>query len=406
MSSSGIRVNCRKVSAMVLCCILVHSPGFGLPAAPQEQKPLPEQVAEAAIQAEIRSYLEKFANQHPPVSGMKGFGSSAMFGVQLLLAADSYAHARNDKERFAAVQQGAAAYIAYAYAATPAVGLAVTAVILVSQIIQSGIASSYAESILSIYKDIMASEMRLADLKQRLGTAEALRFMALLDDTQKIVSSLRDVDQQISLNCRKPDDFATLSSCLTLMIQTVTLREQLLHAFDRILQLPDPMLSMLASEQDKKADPAHPGKEVRKRLTQTCKGAQDQLAAVRRAYGSFAAGYKTRAVEMLEREALEEPQTVAALEQVKHQCLVDQTQLSTAAAQLVYKSTLLRSAPASDDLKGAKASEARITDAALSLLENFEQRRLSCPAVESDQDLTALMEILRSRIERLPLHGE
>jgi len=56
---------------------------------------------------------------------------------------------------------------------------------------------------------------------------------------------------------------------------------------------------LLASEQDKKVDPAHPGKEVRKRLTQTCKGTQDQLAAVRMAYGSFAAGYKTQAVEKL-----------------------------------------------------------------------------------------------------------
>jgi len=391
---------------IVLCSILVHSPGLGLAAAPQEQKPLPEQVANAAMQAEIRSYLEKFANQHPPVSGMKGFGSSAMFGVQLLLAADSYAHARNDKERFAAVQQGAAAYIAYAYAATPAVGIAVTVVILVTQIIQSGIASSYAESILAIYKDIMASEMRIAELKQRLGTAEALRFMALLDDTQKIVSSLHDVDQQLSLNCRKPGDFGTLSSCLTMMIQTVTLREQLVHVFNRMLQLPDSMLSLLASEQDKKADPEHPGKEVRKRLMNICKDAEDQLAAVQKAYDAFAAEYKTQALAMLESEALEEPQRVAALAQIRHQCLMDQTQLTTAAAQLVYKSTLLRAALANTKMKDAKDSEAKITDAVFSLLENFEQRRLSCPAVEGDQELSSLMDILRSRIERLPLHGK
>jgi hypothetical protein len=323
-----------------------------------------------------------------------------------LFAADSYMHAHNDKERFAAVQQGAAAYLAYAYAATPAVGVAVTVVVVVTQIIQANIANSYAEAILAIYRDIQESELRIADLKQRMGEAQMLRFVTLLDDTQRIIGNLRDVDKTIQLDCtKKAADFDSLSNCLTLTIQTMTVREQLIHAIERILDSPDSTLALLSSNQDRSGaqQGADAGKEMRKQLEGIAQDTAKQLSQMQESYKTFVQGYTTLAVSLIFDEALAEPQRLEGLAQVRHQCLLDQTKLSHSATQLVFRITQVRSSLALPNPKDVRRQEMQINNDALSLLENFEQRRIACPAVENDADLSSLMDIVRERLKKLPL---
>ena len=142
----------------------------------QEPQPvLHEAVVRAFLEAEAQSWIKTWLNQHPPTEGIQGFGGKAMFVVQLLFAADAYAKADSDKARFHAATQGTAAYLAYAYAATPAVGLIATAVVLVAGIIESSLAGSYAEAMLAIQKDMIATQGRINDLAFRQGVARARR---------------------------------------------------------------------------------------------------------------------------------------------------------------------------------------------------------------------------------------
>ena len=61
-------------------------------------------VGTAFLQAEVNEYIKAYLNRKPPVEGVESFGSSALFAVQLILAADSYLRADNDQQRFAAVR--------------------------------------------------------------------------------------------------------------------------------------------------------------------------------------------------------------------------------------------------------------------------------------------------------------
>jgi len=395
----------RKLIALVLACLLVslplHSPAQQ---SDDDKQRVLEQSGRAFVEAEAKSYIEKFANQHPPVEGMENFGSSAMFALGLLLAADNYLKADTDKQRFHAVEQGAAAYLAYAYAATPAVGLVVTAVVLVTGIIESNVASSYAEAQLAFYKDMQMTQLRINELQQRSNRASATRFIAALEQTQVIVGSLNDVNRALLLDCRKPPgDFSSLSKCLTLMTQALTVREQEIRAINGLLSWPDTMIAILASAEQKKttADSAELAKAVRVKLTGVRDGTAKELADLDKAYEKFASSYRQLAIAMISDEALQDPQRLDAVDQIRQQCLLDDTSLSFSAAELVYQIS-------GERMKAQKKSASSLVNAkttslhATSLLENFEQRRLACPSIAADKDLANLVSIVRERLAGLP----
>jgi hypothetical protein len=401
MTSEGIT---RKLIAMGMTCLMAASPLKSSAQQSDDDKHLLEQSGRALLEAEAKSYIEKFANQHPPVDGMENFGSSAMFAVGLLLAADNYLKADTDKQRFHAVEQGAAAYVAYAYAATPAVGLVVTAVVLVTGIIESNVASSYAEAQLAFYKDMQMTQLRINELQERSNKASATRFIAVITQTQVIVANLSDVNRTLLLNCRKPPgDFSSLSRCLTLMTQALTLREQEINAIDGLLGWPDAMIALLASADQKKAttDSAELAKSVRSKLTSLRNGTAKELADLDKAYDDFAANYQKLAVAMMSDEALQDPQRLDAVDQIRRQCLLDDTSLSFSAAELVYQISAERMRlQASDSKRGVDAKT--ISLHATSLLENFEQRRLACPSIAADKDLASLVSIVRDRLTASP----
>jgi hypothetical protein len=396
----------RKLIALGLACLVVSLPlnSSGQQSDDDKQRVL-EQSGRAFVEAEAKSYIEKFANQHPPIEGMENFGSSAMFAVGLLLAADNYLKADTDKQRFHAVEQGATAYLAYAYAATPAVGLVVTAVVLVTGIIESNVASSYAEAQLAFYKDMQMTQLRINELQQRSNRATAARFIAVLEQTQVIVGSLNDVNRALLLDCRKPpSDFSALSKCLTLMTQALTVREQEIRAVDGLLSWPDTMIALLASAEQKKTttDSAELAKAVRVKLTGVRDGTAKELADLDKAYETFASSYRQLAVAMISDEALQDPQRLDAVDQIRRQCLLDDTSLSFSAAELVYQIS-------GERMRAQKKSANSVVNAktislhATSLLENFEQRRLACPSITADKDLANLVSIVRERLAGLPV---
>lgn len=404
----------RQIVAVGLICLFIGV--LPLDCAGQEgddaKQRILEQSGRAFLEAEAKSYIEKFANQHPPVEGMENFGSSAMFAVSLLLAADNYLKADTDKQRFHAVEQGAAAYVAYSYAATPAVGLVVTAVVLVTGIIESNVGSSYAEAQLAFYKDMQMTQLRINELQQRSNRALVTRFIAVVEQTQVIVVNLNDVNRTLLLDCRKPPaDFASLSKCLTLMTQAVTLREQEITAIDNLLRWPNEMVALLASPEQKNTtkDSAELAKSVRAKLTTVRDGTAKELLDLDKAYEQFTSNYRQLAVAVISDEALQDPQRLDAVDQVRRQCLLDDTSLSFSAAELVYQISAERlRVQANRSMKLLANSPKKGLDAktvsshATSLLENFEQRRLACPSVAADEDLAKLVDIVRDRLAASP----
>jgi hypothetical protein len=392
----------RPPMATVLCVaiLLVSVPtsSFAQENSNQNQAIL-EASARAFVEAEVKNYVERFVNSHPPIEGVQGFGSKALFAAQLLLAANDYLHADSDKKRFRAVEQGAAAYVAYAYAATPAVGLAVTAVVLVSQIIEGAVASSYEEAMLAIYKDMQETQLRINDLKMRLGMGEALRFMAFVDETQRTIGRTVAIDKQIAADCGAPaSTFDALGTCLTELIQAVTTREEAVAAIDRLLSCPDSMLGMLPLAQGN-GNPNDNAAASRNRLVDIRKQTATQLAALQKVYDQFVKDFQRLAVSVISEEALGDVQRQELVNEIKHQCLADDTTLSSSAATLVYQITSERQELAK---KKPAAAAAKIGASASALLESYEQRRIACPSIASDAELSQLMKLVRSRVKQLP----
>jgi hypothetical protein len=120
-----------------------------------------------------------------------------------------------------------------------------------------------------------------------------------------------------------------------------------------------------------------------------------------KAYEKFASSYRQLAIAMISDEALQDPQRLDAVDQIRQQCLLDDTSLSFSAAELVYQISEERmkaQEKSANSLVNAKTTRLHAT----SLLENFEQRRLACPSIAADKDLANLVSIVRERLAGLP----
>ncbi len=389
--------------SLLLFCSVAHGQ--------DEQDVMATKLGRMFLEAEAQNWIRTWADQHSPVAGVEGFGGKSMFVIQLLFAADSYAHADTDKERFHAALQGASAYIVYAYAATPAVGLVATAVVMVASIIESSVAGSYAEAMLAIQKDMLKTQERIQDLVFRNGTARAYRLLALLDATQALVERSGELDGLISLDCReRAGDFATLGHCLELLTQVVTAQDEVVVALKRLLVLPDSDIAAIGTSMtggggaNGPADIPKMAKEARGRIQRALDQAVVRAKAVHEAYDGFAGFYQKLAAAYLIDDALSGVQRLAAVEDVGHRCFVDHSTLAQDAATTTIRLTsigrALRQAYPPIEMRERVR---RLSEEAHGLLESWAQRGMSCPEISGDAVLRRQMELLRNRLLALPL---
>jgi uncharacterized protein YqiB (DUF1249 family) len=400
---------------LILIALILGQPTMVAAQGNQDQA---QAIGQAFLEAEAKEWVKTWLNQHPPVSGIEGFGGKAMFAVQLIIAADAYLKADTDKARFHASLDGAAAYVAYSYSATPAVGLIVTAVYLVASIVESNIAGSYQEAMLAIQKDMLATQMRLNDLIYRNGLARANRLLALVDIAQQVGVESSEADLALRLECRKPTgDYASLAGCLEKMTKAVVLRRQLLLAVNRLLSLPIDDLAMLGAptsetengDMPKQTLPKTPedvsamGQQARERLTKARDEAKTNLQQIEGLYDGFATTFDRLAVNYLVADTLEDEERLSALKDVKHRCLLDHTVIGqTAATVSVQIATIAAKLSGNSDPSAVLKDAMEVNTSAINLLASWEQRRISCPSIGDDKQLSRSMEIVAEQIETLP----
>lgn len=380
----------RLIGAAVVCTLLLASP---TPADDQ----LPKAVGRTFIEAESRSWVKAWLDAHPPQAGISNFGGKTVFVLELLMAADEYAKADNDKQRFHAAASGAAAFVAYSYAATPAVGLVVTAVYMVAQIFEGVVAQSYAEAILAIYQDITLSEGRRIELVQRANEARGYRLITLADGVQQLIDDGRDLEVKITSECTQPaGDYATLSECMSLVTQALTSREALTKAIGALLSQPDADLDLLSPPPTKKPDEPSPP-SFRERLNTSFQESQKSVEQVRAVYDKMVETYSSLAAAYLEAEATDGEQRLMAVSAVRATCLAQHTELSRRAA-----AESARIAAVDQQLRSGVAvavqSAAERRKAVVQLMSDYEQRRLGCPEIFTDQQLPELMEIVTKQM--------
>jgi hypothetical protein len=363
---------------------------------------LPKAVGKSFIEAESRSWVKAWLDAHPPQAGITNFGGKTVFVLELLMAADEYAKADTDKQRFHAATSGAMAFVAYSYAATPAVGLVVTAVYLVAQILEGAVAQSYAEAMLAIYHDITLTEGRRIALVQRAGEARGYRLITLADGVQQLIDDGRSLDVKITSECTQPaGDYTKLSECMSLVTQALASREALTKSIGVLLSQPDANLDLLSPP-----PPATPGAPAppsfRDRLNTSFQEATKNVDQVRAVYDKMVFIYSSLAAAYLEAEALDGEQRIAAAAAVKATCLVQHTELSrraaTESARIAAIDQQLRSG---DGQAVQKASDRR--KAVVQLLSDYEERRLGCPEIFSDKHLPELMALVNEQMARV--HG-
>ena len=82
-----------------------------------------------------------------------------------------------------------------------------TAVVLAAQIVESGVAGGYVETMLALQKEMLATQARIAELQFRAGLARANRLLVLVDGTQDLALASAELDQQLTLDCRERAGF-------------------------------------------------------------------------------------------------------------------------------------------------------------------------------------------------------
>lgn len=397
----------RWVSILGLVGVL-SAPPNGVVAQANDPDRQAEAIGRAFLQAEAQEWIKTWLNEHPPIEGVEGFGGKALFAVQLLLAADAYFKADTDRGRFHAVLQGAAAVVAYSYSATPAVGIVVTVVYIVATVIEASVTGSYAESILQIQKELVATQGRINDLIFRNGMARATRLLMLVDAAQQIGKESLHADALFAADCAtRAGDYDTLSHCSEQMVRAVSLRRLLAQSISRLLSLPDADLAMLKAEDGKPAPTTEHlrsmGKEARAELEAALRQATTRLADLEGLYDRFESAYGAIARELFIDEALEEPARAAALNQLRSQCLVDRTKLSLGASTVVSELATLVVAARSGKRDPAILQEDAQTGVghALGLLASYEQRKISCPPIAASIPLSLQMSLVRQNIARV-----
>lgn len=369
------------------------SAGLAAPSAAQDD--LPEAVGRAFLEAEAKSYVKAWLDSHPPVSGVNLFGAKTVFVLELLMAADDYRRADTDKQRFHAASNGAVAFVAYSYAATPAVGLIVTAVWMCAQIVEAGVAGSYAEAMLAIQKDIILTEQQRQTLLFKSSLARAYRILVLIDGVRDLMERNKELETQFTADCsERAGSFEALAGCMDLLTQLVAQRRGLVGSLDGVLALPDEDLALLG-EAASSAQP--PAKSLRERLRDARNSAEAERQNVDLVYQPMSGAFAKLAAGYLESEALEEEQRLSASTAVEASCRARRTMLSKQAV-----ATIADLARISQELKkrrpppGVLAESRSVRATANDLLTDYAQAEITCSIIARDHNTAKLMGLLRA----------
>lgn len=362
----------------------------------------PEALARTFLEAEAKDWMKSWLDAHPPNTSITGFGGKALFAVELIMAADRYSRADTDKERFHAAADGAAAYVAYSYSATPAVGLVVTAVYLCAQIIESAVAGSYAEAMLEMQKEMILSEKRRQDLIFHYGMSGAYRVIVLAQGLEQMIAEGQKVEEQIRLDCKdRAADYGALANCMDLVTRSIAIRMSTKQAIAYLMLLPDRDLDLLAAKPAPNGtmEEAKPGTQraILQRALEEIGNTLEQMKAV---YDPMASKFSVLAAQFLTQDALNEVSPFVAAEKVQGACLAGHTRLALAASTQRITLAALTSKTAKE--KAADSSRqtafAKLQQNILSLLQEYEQSRLACPEIREDGDLRLLFESLQADI--------
>ena len=352
-------------------------------------KELIENAARTFVQAEVQSYAEKLLNQNPPIGSSSNFGTDAVFALQLILSADSYARAENDQQRFKSVLNGAAAYLGYVYAANPAVGLIAQAVLIVVGIIEGAVASSYYERMLEIRREMLTVQARIVDLLTRRYTAMAGRFAAALDDVSTAATEIAANDEFLRRKCDKFDgaDFDRLGQCVERVLSARVRRERYISALEAVVRLPDEVFEMLKTEPDK----PKLSKEVL--LAQSDTTAK-QVEVLRHTYDKVSAEYRRLVVERLTEEAIKDLSYQAHVRRIESRCSINADRLGTLGTRIVLDAARLRQQESSSSQFVQEVGKLR--GEAARLQGDFEAMKLTCSQVHSDARLRGIMTLTQN----------
>lgn len=384
-----------------IACALIVVSGLMFTTHSRSQEPSPEALGRVFLEAEAKNWIKAWIDAHPPNTSLTNLGGKTVFALELLMAADAYRRADTDKGRFHAAASGAAAFVAYSYAATPAVGLMVTAVYLCAQIIESAVAGSYAEAMLSIQKEMLKSEMLRQDLVFRIGMARAHRVLALASGLLALLDETVELDRRIALECKRTSDYAELALCMDLITRAMASRAITRDAIAHMMRLPDQDLDLLAAKHldDGTVQQAAPGTQ-RAELQKALEEAEKSLSELRTVYGPMSEKFSALVARLVVEEAIEEVVPFATREQVYWACLTQHTRLVSLSSTFHLKlTTFARRLVDEKALDDARRNDLlALQRDVTALLQGYEQRRLTCPSIKEDAQLLAQFEELRSAL--------
>ncbi|AET95479.1 hypothetical protein BYI23_E003180 (plasmid) [Burkholderia sp. YI23] len=385
-----------------MLALLAATVTISAPLKAQAANQSPDALARAFLEAEMKSWAKTWLDNHPPGTSIKGIGGKAVFAIELLIAADRYGRASNDKERLHAIGDGAAAYVAYSYAATPAVGIIVTAVYICAQVVEGAIAGSYAEAMLQIQKRMLLTEKLRQDLVFRAGMARAQRLLILADTVERRIGDIERIDNQFRVDCSsEANDYGQLAGCMETLTRSMSLRRAIILSLEALLRNPDEELDLLAANLDDKggvvaAEPGSERKELQSALDSMANNYKDMLEG----YDKMVSQYSAIAAANLIADAENEAAPLVAREQLDGACIEQHTKIGYAAALIEIKlasaATVASNGGASKD--GSPDVVAKLQSDGLSLLHQFEERRLTCPAIDNDVELAHLFDTLRADV--------
>ncbi|MBY8825538.1 hypothetical protein [Sphingomonas colocasiae] len=360
---------------------------------------LPESVARAFLEAEAKNYVKVWLDAHPPVAGVTSFGAKTLFVLGLLMAADDYRRSDTDKQKFHAVANGAVAFVAYSYAATPVVGLIVTGVWACAQIVESSVTGSYGEAMLAIQKDIIRIEQQREELVFKSSLSRAYRILVLVDGVRDLMDRNIELEAYFTADCaQRAGDYDRLASCMEMLSRIVSQREGLVRALDGLLALPDADLSLLGEV----ADPGQAApKGLRERLQDARAKAQTETDKVNAVYTPMSRNFAKLAAAYMESEAIEEDQRLSAVTAVEASCRARRTLMSNQAVANIADLARVSRQLKNDTPRELLLTQSReIRSASADLIADHAQISLACPIIAKDQRTKRLIALLRQAAAR------
>lgn len=164
------------------------------------------EVARAAAEAAAREAYKSWADAGA-ASGAIGSGTATLAGIDIALAANDFANAKTDKQRFyAGLRAAAAGYVLASGPYAPIVAVAVA----VASIAESAMAAKHAETLLEIYARIEEHNKRYIEIQTMLAVADAAAFDTLIWGARKSIATAAEAESRLKKSCQQVSAISTL----------------------------------------------------------------------------------------------------------------------------------------------------------------------------------------------------